>query len=40
MDVSELLAGYEAREQTLETEWPKRELERLRTELAARTGER
>jgi len=30
----------EAREQTLETEWPKRELERLRTELAARTGER
>jgi tetratricopeptide (TPR) repeat protein len=30
----------EAREQTLETEWPKRELERLHTELAARTGKR
>jgi len=29
----------DAREQTLETEWPKRELERLRAELAARTGD-
>jgi tetratricopeptide (TPR) repeat protein len=29
----------EAREQTLETEWPKRELERLHAELAARTGD-
>jgi tetratricopeptide (TPR) repeat protein len=29
----------EARKQTLETEWPKREPERLRAELAARTGD-
>jgi cytochrome c-type biogenesis protein CcmH/NrfG len=29
----------DAREQTLETEWPRRELERLRAELAARTGD-
>ena len=29
----------EAREQTLETEWPKRELERLHAELTARTGD-
>src|SRR5262249_32655763 len=30
----------DARKQALETEWPKRELERLRAELAARTGDR
>jgi len=30
----------DAREQTLETEWPKREIARLRAVLAARTGER
>jgi tetratricopeptide (TPR) repeat protein len=30
----------QARNQTLETEWPKQELERLHTELAARRGER
>jgi tetratricopeptide (TPR) repeat protein len=29
----------EARKQTLETEWPKRELKRLRAELAARTDD-
>jgi hypothetical protein len=29
----------DARGQAHETEWPKRELERLHTELAARTGE-
>jgi tetratricopeptide (TPR) repeat protein len=29
----------EAREQTLETEWPRRELERLRAELGPRTGD-
>ena len=29
----------EAREQTLETEWPKRELERLHAELTARTAD-
>jgi tetratricopeptide (TPR) repeat protein len=28
-----------ARNQTLETEWPKRELQRLRAELTARTGD-
>ena len=30
----------EAREQTLETEWPKRGLQRLRAELGARRGDR
>ena len=29
----------DARNQTLETEWPNRELARLRAELAARTGD-
>jgi hypothetical protein len=29
----------DARKQTLETEWPKQELERLRAGLAARTGD-
>ena len=30
----------EARGQTLETEWPRQELERLRAELGARRGDR
>jgi tetratricopeptide (TPR) repeat protein len=34
-----IIEWNEAREQTLETEWPRRELERLHAELAARTGE-
>jgi tetratricopeptide (TPR) repeat protein len=34
-----IIAWNEAREQALETEWPKRELERLHAELTARTGD-
>ena len=34
-----IIAWNEAREQALETEWPKRELERLHAELTARTAD-
>ena len=34
-----IIAWNEARGQTLETEWPKRELERLHAEITARTGD-
>ena len=34
-----IIEWNEARNQTLETEWPKRELKRLRAELAARTDD-